>query len=704
MGCQPSWRAPCGVRAFVRGRRRACAGGANRLTARTRLIRPGFIGERAISQQPNYRPDIDGLRAVAVLSVVFYHAGLPGFPGGFVGVDVFFVISGYLITGIIWPALGDGSFSLQNFYVRRIKRIFPALYTVLLFCTIAAFFLLIPGDLVAFGRFANATVLFFSNFHAIKVADYFAAPAIETPLLHTWSLSVEEQFYAAWPLILLLLNRAVPAKKVPYAILVLALVSLALAEARMPDYQKDAFYLPWCRAWELLLGAGLAVSPVLLRPGRLATALGIAGLGGIAVAVALYDTASRFPGFTALLPCAGAGFIIAAGNPANPVSRLLSIGPIRHIGLISYSLYLIHWPLLSFAHLYFSEELTLVHRLAIALTSVALAHLSWRFIETPCRAARLPEVRVFGVAAAAMGVLLIAGVSFSQSGGFPYRASEAVLQLEKKQSVIPQYCRPVHIPGIEGGGTCELGENHGGRYDFIVWGDSHAVHFAPALTTLASNRKISGLLFSMGGCQPFLDDPQMSRPCRKFNASVSRWVRNNSVKLAILGGRWSSHLRYLRRFLAEENPAQNKGGLAKTLAFLSSVGAEVSLLEQVPEFAMPVRACVARAIFYGRGTGACVMLPREVFESKSRTLNGYFAFLKKRYSFSVASAAGVLCNQEQCLARSGDTLLMSDNNHLSVAGALHVMPYLSIPLLTGPRTEEAEARETEPSASGSPPL
>ncbi len=271
----------------------------------------------AVHIKPAYRPDIDGLRAIAVLAVVFYHAGLPGFSGGFVGVDVFFVISGFLITQIVWSELEGERFSLVTFYVRRVKRIFPALFAVLILSSLAAFILLVPADLIYFGKSLNATVLFISNFHWLKHANYFDGPAIDKPLLHIWSLSVEEQFYAAWPLMLLLFRRVIPSKGLPYLILTLALISLVLAEAKLPDYQKDAFYLPWCRGWELMLGALLAVWPVYLRAGWLATAVGAAGFTAIALAISLYDPSTTFPGLSAVLPCAGAALIIAAGSAAN---------------------------------------------------------------------------------------------------------------------------------------------------------------------------------------------------------------------------------------------------------------------------------------------------------------------------------------------------------------------------------------------------
>ncbi len=645
-------------------------------------------------RKQSYRPDIDGLRAIAVLSVVFYHAGLPGFPGGYVGVDVFFVISGFLITGIVWSELQQGTFSLGGFYVRRIKRIFPALFAVLALASVAASVLLLPIDLKDFGKAADATVLFYSNFHWAGQANYFDGPSIEKPLLHMWSLSVEEQFYAVWPLLLLLLSRIAPARA-SMAILGIALVSLLLSELRLPDYQKDAFYLPWCRAWELGLGALLAVAGTQFA-GRAATALAGAGLAAIALSISLYDPSTRFPGIAALLPCGGAALLIAAGNFSNPVSRALSIGPVRHVGLISYSLYLIHWPLFSFAHILYGLELPLDLRLSLLLASFLLAEASWRFIEKPARTAQLPRLKVFGTAAAATGLLYAAGLAFFWSGGLPSRVSAQVLQMQKTETDwgLPRYCRNVQIPTIKGDMACELGEDHGGAYDFVVWGDSHAKHFAPAIATMAKERKLSGLLLSKSACWPFLNDPHASKGCTDFNSAVAQWIEAHPVKLAILAGRWFAHKNYLKKYAAQDDPAQNPGGLAKTLAFLTGKGVATAVMDQVPNFPFEIKSCIARSIYYRRDYTACVTQPAAKYQSGHRILTDYFSFLQRRYSFTIASAAGLICNPERCNAMDGETLLMGDSNHLTEEGSLRAIPYLKLPLLSG----SANASVADPAA------
>jgi len=656
-------------------------------------------------RKPAYRPDIDGLRAIAVLAVVFYHAGLPGFSGGYVGVDVFFVISGFLITQIVWSELEGERFSLVGFYIRRVKRIFPALFAVLIVCSIAAFALLIPGDLIAFGKSLNAAVLFFSNFHWLKNVNYFDGPAIDKPLLHTWSLSVEEQFYVVWPLTLILFRRAIPSNKLPYLILGIALVSLVLAEARLPDYQKDAFYFPWCRAWELMLGALLAVSPVSLRGRVLPPGLGAAGLAAIALAVSFYDTSTRFPGLNAVLPCAGAALIIAAGTAPNPVGRLLSFEPMRQIGLISYSLYLIHWPLFSFVHLYLNRRLPIGETLAMVLGSLLLSYASWRFIETPVRSGKFSKAKVFASAAAAMSGLSLGGALFVWSGGFPFRASQEVMAVHQfivRRDISP-YCHKAALPGLKAGEACVLGEDRGGRYDFILWGDSHAQHFVPAISTMAANRKLSGVAFVQTGCLPFLGDTHLAAHCAASNAGISRWLTENPVKVAILGGRWRNHIRDIHNFLTDAEPSQNRGGLAPTLAFLTGKGIQVSVLDQTPEFSEDVQRCVARDLFYGRDSEHCVTEPASRQLLLHKDLERYFGFLHKGYDFSVASGAAAICDAEFCRARRGDTLLMVDNNHLTIAGALYEAPYLKIPLLSGPLPPDVGPRKTQTLATDTAP-
>ncbi|RUQ46737.1 acyltransferase, partial [Corynebacterium pseudodiphtheriticum] len=294
-----------------------------------------------------YRRDIDGLRAIAVLAVVLFHFGVPGFTGGFVGVDVFFVISGYLITTIIWREREAGRFSFVDFWARRARRILPALCVMMLTAVVVGWFLLAPKDYEELGRSIHNQVIFISNLFFMRQDGYFDVASDMKPMLHTWSLSVEEQFYIVFPLLLTLLSSQV--KRWRMALLVLALASFAACVWTLPRYPEKAFYLLPMRAWELLAGSLLAVMP--LRAYRaspiLAQGISLASLALILVAVFGYDATTDFPGAAALLPVLGVvGLIWANGQQVTLVGQLLGSRVMVGIGLISYSWYLWHWPVL----------------------------------------------------------------------------------------------------------------------------------------------------------------------------------------------------------------------------------------------------------------------------------------------------------------------------------------------------------------------
>ena len=361
----------------------------------------------------HYRPDIDGLRTVAVVPVLLFHAGL-GLSGGFTGVDVFFVISGYLITTLLLGEMDERRFSLLGFYERRARRILPALFTVLIATTVAALLLMTPTDLVSYAKSAASTAGFLANIWFYTQEGYFTEAAELKPLLHTWSLGVEEQYYLLFPPLLwlvLLLGRNRP----PAILLALAgLASFALSVQGAIDAPKAAFYLPHYRVWELLLGSGLALATArgwLARPARhawLAAAAGLAGLAMIAAAALLYGPETRFPGAAALLPCLGAALVIWSGtSPRTPAARLLALPPLVWIGKLSYSLYLWHWPIIAFAVYRKGEDLAASEGLACLALALVLSALSWRLVEQPFRnRARLSRRAIFASAATATALTL----------------------------------------------------------------------------------------------------------------------------------------------------------------------------------------------------------------------------------------------------------------------------------------------------------
>ena len=386
-----------------------------------------------------YRPDIDGLRAVAMAIVVWFHARLGGLSGGFVGVDVFFVISGFLIASIIQREMQAGTFTLAGFYERRCRRILPALLLVTAATLAAGCFLLTPADLLALGKAAVATVAFHSNFHFARTAGYFM-PASETlPLLHTWSLGVEEQFYVVAPLLLLALGGRWRRWRTAVFSGLLAL-SLGLAVRSAFTREAAAFYLPHLRAYELMLGMALALGllPALRQPAA-RTIAAVVGIAMIGYAAVMFSGETPMPGWAALIPCLGTALIIHSGSghsgsghsggghagsePATLVHRLLAVRPLVYVGLVSYALYLWHWPLLAFAEYEWPGAVSLPLRLALVALAFALAVATYHWLETPVRARSgwLGQGRVFAGAAVATLALLAAGQWLVAAGGWPGR-------------------------------------------------------------------------------------------------------------------------------------------------------------------------------------------------------------------------------------------------------------------------------------------
>ena len=346
----------------------------------------GFRGEGEV----RHRADIDGLRAIAVVPVVLFHAGVSQVSGGFVGVDIFFVISGYLITSLILGEMREGRFSLLSFYERRIRRIFPALFAVLAVCIVLAGTLFLPRELRSFDESLLAATFFVSNIYFYGSNGYFAAPPDTLPLLHTWSLSIEEQFYIVFPL-LLSLAIAFGRRIWVGLISVLFLLSLAASIWVTPINPDAAFYLAPMRVWELMLGALLAARVLpRIESQAVREMLALAGVALIAYAVFRFSTSTPFPGSAALIPCLGAAFLIYAGEDegTTSASKVLSLRPLVFVGLISYSLYLWHWPLLVFARYWSVTSLTGWQSATIVIASFILAALSWAYIEQPFRRKR----------------------------------------------------------------------------------------------------------------------------------------------------------------------------------------------------------------------------------------------------------------------------------------------------------------------------
>ena len=363
-----------------------------------------------------YRSEIDGLRAVAVVPVILFHAGFERFSGGFVGVDVFFVLSGYLITTILLAEIAEGRFSLIRFYERRARRILPALYFVMLVTLPFAFRLMLPDEFASFAQALISVLFFVSNVYFWQTTDYFSRAAEESPLLHTWSLGVEEQYYMLFPLGLLLLWRLGPRGALA-GLIAGSLASLALAEYGVHRWPVPTFFLLPTRAWELGLGS-LAAFHLTRRglariPARFGDAAAALGLAMILASVALFDAETPFPSLYALLPTVGTVLVVLYADPGALAGRLLSWRPVVFVGLISYSAYLWHQPLFAFARITEFRRPGDGLMLGLSLLALLLAALTWRYVERPFRdrtAISARGILGYGLASSA-GLLLLAGVA-----------------------------------------------------------------------------------------------------------------------------------------------------------------------------------------------------------------------------------------------------------------------------------------------------
>lgn len=374
-----------------------------------------------------YRPEVDGLRALAVLPVILFHAGFDAFKGGFVGVDVFFVISGYLITSIIVNDCRSGIFSLASFYERRARRILPALFVVIAACMPFAWAWMLPPETIAFSRNGLAAITFVPNVYSWLTTSYFGTPAERLPLLHTWSLGVEEQFYLVFPLLVWFVWRF-GFRFVVITTALLACLSFGLSEwAWRAGKVSSSFFLPPTRAWELMLGALLALAwqsrPIYQRLGAVASNLGsFIGLGMLFYAVVWFDKSTPTPSMYALVPTLGAGLLIACAGPGTTAYRLLASAPLVGVGLVSYSAYLWHVPIFAFARLRMANDPSWQAYCALSALALGLAYLTWRYVETPFRRASIvSRTTLVRSAIGCWTVLLGVALASEYTGGFGAR-------------------------------------------------------------------------------------------------------------------------------------------------------------------------------------------------------------------------------------------------------------------------------------------
>ena len=656
----------------------------------------------------SYRADIDGLRCVAVVAVLLSHLDIAAVSGGFVGVDIFFVISGYLITRIIARELAGGEYSVLRFYERRARRILPALFAVLVATFAVAVVALGPPQFVSLARSAVATVGFVSNvWFWQSSSSYFGADVKLEPLLHTWSLGVEEQFYIIFPLLLWAAFRLARRRLAAIVAAVVALSFLASIYQVATGAAPAAFYLLPSRFWELGLGALLALSPPRVPAGRaMRDGLAWLAVAAILLPVALYDDAMPFPGLAALPPVLGSALLIwlhSAGE--TPVRRVLASRPFVAIGLISYSLYLWHWPVIVYAKVMFGP-LTPATMLICATLSLGLAALSWRFVEQPFRghgAWLATRPRILAASGAGIAATIAVAAVVLIGGGFPMRLAPSVAQAFAATD--DQDPRSLGCMGAKqiGAEECRIGAPGGGPADFLLWGDSHAAAAMPGVDRAAAALGRRGYFSAFPACAPLLGvyraDQRGGKACARFNGEVLQFLEGrDDMPLVILAGRWGfategtpspgedagpAILATVEGRLPSGEIADNAAifdaALPETIAAIRATGRKVVVLGDVPEVGWSVPDSVGRALMHGvplpPGPAASDVAQRASESDKA------FRALETAGELTFLPLSPAFCRERCDVVGAGERPLYRDGHHLSRSGAIdRVTPLVSVVL------------------------
>lgn len=646
--------------------------------------------------QAEYRADVDGLRAVAIIPVVAFHVGLPFFGGGFVGVDVFFVISGFLITGLLCNQLDrNGHIAFLDFYARRARRLFPALAVVCLATLLIGVWLLLPfGEQQELAWTAIATSLFSSNFYFWAHSGYFDGPAEQNPLLNMWTLSVEEQFYWVWPFLLVVIWRLADFCKASArqqtgllvaTLVVVLVVSLASSVFLTNHSQPTAFYMMPVRAWEFALGGIVARMPLPRWNGRAIqgyaiSALGLVGLVMIAWAVATYSRTTPFPGSAAMLPALGAALVIYSSGSAtrSPIRKLLAMRGTVAVGLVSYSWYLWHWPLIAMARAYDYGLHDLARDSSLAVVALGLAFLTYRFIENPLRRARsgvFSSTR--GALIAGLCLLLLIALSaaglgvWSKLAARSYGNGATIYAAMRDHQIMAPECSS-ELEGVFRGTLlpvekCTFGAS---QIRVLVWGDSYADQYGPLLERLGRKYSLGFIQRLLGGCPPTLGIVPLRfgipHPnCAEFNNQVQSELssyRSMGMDSVILSANWLAQdpLVSSASKSAEDPVARFEFGLGLTLDALQSHGFKVLLIAPSPEFPLPVPFCLAR-----RSADECKVSRIDFERRRTRVMDVIRKVIIGRSNVKMFDPVQSLCNDDYCPPIVNGVIAYRDTGHIA---------------------------------------
>ena len=650
-----------------------------------------------------YRKEIDGLRTIAVLPVILFHAGILGFSGGYVGVDIFFVISGYLITSIILEEQNQGRFSIINFYERRARRILPALIWVLLLTSIASFALMSPGELKEYSDSLISVVTFSSNIFFYLQSGYFSTASDEKPLLHTWSLAVEEQYYIVFPVLISSLW-FMGKRKLTILIAAAALVSLSFAQYLADTGRANFnFYLIFSRGWELLFGSLIALLSLPEKDIKNSwrEILGFTGLALIVYAVVFFDQSTPFPSIYGLIPVLGTCLVIIATNTSSLIGRFLSHKILVYIGLLSYSLYLWHQPILAFVRLKtIGEPSTLVVLTAILATFIA-AYISYTFIEKPLKnKQRFPRQFIFQSSLIAIIATTSIGLAGSLSGGFPGRFDPHINLESIQSSHLRERCHTKGKNYLKPEKACRY---FGEDVQWATFGDSHLVETTLALAEILQPSGQGVLHLSFSGCPPALYFATERLGCSNWiEESLEYLEAEQSIKNVLVGFRYSSVL-----FGGQTNDYPNlpnkipsmestdlskKDGnvtnprevywasLSAIIEQLLSSGKQVYLLYPIPE--LPAHISKLATPFSIFNNEPLVNLQETTSQQYYLERNAYILekldSLPQHANLIAIKPFDALCRSNHCPAAIDGQALYFDDNHLSLIGATRLLEMSSI--------------------------
>ncbi|WP_371375703.1 acyltransferase family protein [Thalassotalea aquiviva] len=630
-----------------------------------------------------YRKDIDGLRSVAVLLVIFHHAGFGYFSGGFVGVDVFFVISGFLITSIIYPRILAQEFSFKWFFTRRLKRLMPVLYFVILVTCIAFSFILLPNDLTKLYQSVVWVSFYIGNFFFwIHHGGYFDGNSLDVPLLHTWSLAVEEQFYFVWPLMLVILVKLVKPKACLAFVIALCIFATLFSQWGTINTIGAAYYLLPTRFFELLIGAVIAMGwrkyfalPILAHH-----FLSISGLSLIFASAFMLSEHSPFPGFNALFPVLGTGLLIISYRGIG--NHLLSKPFAVFTGQISYSLYLWHWPVFTFMR-YKSIELSLLNATLAIVIIYILSYFSWKYIECPFRVAQIrPFRQVLMRYYALPTILLTALATFNIANeGFPSRFSDDVVLMDRsinsnthalRKGCHASFRESEQLPSEECVITSGSATTKSDKKLFLI-GDSHANHLLPFIQALTQDLNIDTQDYTLDRCLPVFDLPWgtnlvFAKRCIDRNLKALEYIQNNDFQYVVLAASWPDIT--TRRIISDEPLSIEQKKMFFQQKLFASINAIINagsvpiLIEDIPSLQGKSPKCPIRKRIFNDNLDCTIERP------KNQLMADVIHNIEKQYpQVKVIRPMDLFCDQTSCQMVLNNIPLYRDDNHLSALGS-----------------------------------